>query len=89
MKVAVLNANIEVGDEIAWAVRDGNCGEIRMGTVVELKDTGRTGRRWRPDLREIEEFPVIHVKARITATSGYATAGNVARIEKRDRIVKL
>lgn len=34
--VEVLNGTVDVGDRIAYGVRDGNCAGIRIGVVAEV-----------------------------------------------------
>lgn len=75
----VLNGWIQVGDRVAYAVRDGNTAEMAVGTVTGFKE------------RETYSgaFKVIRVKIHVDERSGYRGAGYDGGCEQHDRIIKL
>jgi hypothetical protein len=45
--VSVLNGEVQAGDRVAWATREGNGCAIHLGTVIELIPAARP---WRPTM---------------------------------------
>lgn len=86
----MLNGEVTIGDKVAWAVREGNNGALRTGTVVDIVDTGRTKWTFNFGTRERTEVPIIRVKMKVEHSSGYyGKAGSVVGVEIHDRIAKL
>lgn len=77
--VSVLNGEVQVGDKIVYAAKDGDCAGIRIARVLEIYGrvdswTGRT----RPVLK------VQIIKASRSRMSGHKTS-----VAELDRVVKL
>lgn len=61
----VLNGEVQVGDRVAYATRDGNCAAIHLGTVVGIREKPHS---WREGVKvttlkvqvEIETDPAWH-----------------------------
>lgn len=79
MTVKGLNGEIGMGDRVAFAVRQGNTGEIVVGEVIGFED--------RKD--NFSGSPVVRVKVRVEASSGWPKHGDIAGCEVHSRMVKL
>jgi hypothetical protein len=89
--IEVLNGTAYVGDTVAFAVREYNTAELRVGEVVEIYDTGR--KQWK--YRNVDgvsignDEPLLRVRIKVTCTSGYGLINQTVGIEKLDRIAVL
>lgn len=82
LSAKVLNGEVRVGDQVAVGVRDGNCGGIRLGTVVAIRITG-TQRQFDYKLADYTDQPVYSVKVQLTASSEWLRADDWSTVPPR------
>ena len=80
--ITVLNGEVHVGDQVAYAVRNGNHADIVMGEVIGFEERTPTG-YW------TNAKTVTRIKVRVDKRSGWRSNSAITGVEKHDRVVKL
>ena len=86
MKAEVLNGTVEIGDKVAYGVRDGARGGIRVGTIVDMVPYEDS--RYNYETRQCEAFTNHKLKIKVEYSS-YYSVGYVTTVSVLDRVVKM
>jgi hypothetical protein len=69
----VMNGTVAIGDSVAFAVRDGNGGGMRIGNVADAKVWERGALHYNVQTGDYEERPFWKLKVRVTQSLPYPT----------------
>jgi hypothetical protein len=78
----VLNGEVQAGDRVAYATRDGNSAAIHLGTVVGIRKKPHS---WKKGVM----ISVLKVKVETETCAGWRSQDRLRHVGELDRVVKL